>query len=536
MGLGILDWLVLATYFGGLAVVAWSVRPRQRAQTTEDYFLAGRTIPTWAAAVSFLATAISAATFIGVPQISYGGNLTYLSTNIGAILAIIVVAVLFIPAFYRAGVTTVYGLLGQRFGPGAAEAAGWTFLVGRVFASGVRLYIASIPIAVLLAGSTTGIHEGLKLGAIVVLVIAGVGYAYLGGIRAVIWTDVVQAFLFVGAAVAAIAMLLWAIPAPMSEIHDALASPGGDPAKSKLTVFDLRVGEGFDPGNEFQLWAILFGISLINLGAYGTDQDLAQRLLTCKDAKRGARSAIGAALIAVPVTFLFLAIGLLLHIFYQRPDLMGAAAPAMLPDGSQRVFVHYILYEMPIGMKGLMLAGVLAAAVSSLSSEVNAMSSTFVADCYRRFARDRDDAHYVRVGRIGVIVAGCALGGFAWMCVWWDQGGTKLLIPFALKVMAFAYSGLVAVFLVALITRRGNTPSAIAALATGFLIIFVLQIGRGPDGGWNMNEHWLSQRLFGTNLAFPWQMLIATTIAFGVCCLGRRPIIPQAPSAAAVPA
>lgn len=506
-GLGALDYLVLVGYFAALALVAW--RARRPNANAEDYFLGGHGIPWWAAACSFVATALSAATFVGVPNAGYGGDLSYLSANIAALIAIAVVAFLFLPAFFARGVGTVYGLLGQRFGPGAAQAASIAFLIGRIFASGARLFIAGLALAYLVTLDATS--EGAVAVAVVVLVICGLAYAYVGGLRAVIWTDVLQAGIFVVAALSVIWVLLDRIEAPLGEVVAALGDPGGD-APSKLTVFKLGLqpageGEGvlaafFHPRNVFSLPSLILGMALINLGAYGTDQDMAQRLLACRDARAGARSAMSAVVMAIPITFLFLAVGSLLWVFYQRPDLVGGGAVLMEPEATERLqFPAFIAHHLPAGLRGLLTAGLLAAAVSGLTSELNAMGSTFTGDCYRTWVRGRDEAHYLRVGRLAVIGSAAALALFAVGCLWWQQADSgSNLLDFALGVMGFAYSGLVGVFLAALLTRRGTSLTAIAGMAAGSACYAATKFSV-------VNDH----------VAFTWQMVVATALAFIIC-------------------
>ncbi len=492
-----IDWLVLGLYF--VLLVVTGILFTRRQSNTDDYFRASGTVPMFAAAVSFLATALSAATFIGGPQQSYAGDLTYLSSNIGSILAIVVVAVFFVPAFYRNRVATVYGLLRRRFGAHSSLAASIAFLLGRTFASGARIYIAALAASLIMFGDLKVEHQLISIAA---LSAVGILYTYSGGIRTVILTDIIQTVVFTGAAVAVLFMLLHHIPIGLPEIVGALRHPG-EGLSSKLTLLPLGF-KGFGPDQTFTLLSAVFGFTLLTLGSYGTDQDMAQRLLTCKNSLKGSASAVWGIIIGLPVTTLFMVIGLLLFIFYNRPDLMGAAAPGYAPEGSRKIFLTYILQETPAGVTGLMMAGLFAAGLSSLNSAINAMSSSFVNDLYRHFHPDRDESHYLRVGRGGVAIIGVVLGLFAVFSVYWQEARPETtLINFALQVMVFAYSGLVAVFLTALFTRRGSNASVIASLATGFAAVVVMQA-------------WLADVI-----AFPWQMFLATAAAFGVCVMGK---------------
>jgi SSS family transporter len=504
-----LDWVVLGAYLVLLLVTAALVR--SRARDANAYFVGERNMPVWAVSLSVIATAMSAASFIGVPAQAYAGDLSYLSANLGAILAVVVVAAYFIPAFYRYQVVTVYELIGRRFGRPAAMAASWTFLVGRVFANGSRLFIAAMPLALLLAGDLDG--EDLSSGElkVAILVLAGIGtlYALVGGITSVIWTEVVHMVVLLGAAISALALLLMRIPLSLAAtatlLHGTLVGHDHHGAgHSKLTVFSLSL----DAGENYTLFTAVSGMLLLNLAAYGADQDLAQRMLTCRNALSGGRSALGAIIAGIPVQLLFMAIGLLLCVFYAHPEVMGP--PRYAVPSSNLAFLTFIKREMPAGLRGLMLSGLFAVAFTSLLSALNAMAATSLNDCYRPLMKRPDPARDLRVGRLAVVLWGTVLGGFACLCVGWQRSNHETLLEFALGVMSFAYAGLLAVFLTALFTRRGTALSAIAALVTGFLVVTLLQ-----PAVWA----WLTGHPLV--LAAPWRLLIGTALSFLVCLAGR---------------
>lgn len=522
-----LDWVVLGLYFGLLAGTGWWLSRREN-RDTEDYFLGGRRMPAWAVAVSIVATSMSAASFIGVPQAGYTGNLTYLSTNIGMVLAAIIVATVFVPAFYRYRVQSIYEVLDHRFGPVAVRATSATYMVGRVMASGVRVYIGAIPASIILFGERGMEPENLCV-AIGVMTAVGIVYTLVGGIASVIWSDVIQMAVLLGAALLAIGLIVWQLPIGLSEAIGALREPvPGDPSvASKLVLIDLGTG-GDVPWWErpFSLPAVVIGFMLMGIAAYGMDQDLTQRMLTCKDAKSSARSVLGGILLGIPSVAVFLIVGLLLFLYYERPDLwvaQGQTAPERAMD-SRRVFLDFIIRHMPAGVSGLMIAGLFAAGLSSLNSGINAMASTFVRDFYRAIVRGKSERHYLLVGRVSVMTWGLILGGFAVLCVFWERGKQEDsgLLVFALNVMTFAYAGLIAVFVTGLMTRRGNAWSVIAALMVGFLTVLLMQgffwkiVGRG------VTPTWVSEGLMGslTRLAFVWKLGIGALLAFVVCQFG----------------
>jgi len=511
-----LDWLVLAAYLL-ILLVTGVLFSRREQKNTDDYFLGGRRMPVWAVALSIIASSLSVATFIGVPQFGFGGDLTYLSTNLGGLIAILIVAFVFIPAFYRANVTSIYELLDHRLGHAAKTAASATFMIGRVFASGARIYIAAIPLSLIMFGDHADHQpEWHYVVASIVMVAIGVAYTLTGGIASVIWTEVVQTLVLLAAVVAAIALLLHRIPISGGEIVHLLQHPAPD-APSKLTLFDF----GHELSKPYTLWTALIAFTLMGLASYGTDHDLAQRMLTCKSAVKGGQSAVIAIVLSIPIVALFMLIGLLLWIFYTRPDIMGAAFPAYSPEDSRKVFLTFILREMPPGMSGVMMAGLLSDGISSLNSALNAMSATAIKDFYMHWRPNREPAHYVAAGRVGVIAWGFILAAFACLCVYWQKSASTNLIDFALGVMTFAYAGLLAVFLTALFTKRGNSVSAIAAMLTGFAVIALLQTpvwkiwaAKVPIGD--------GRSLSSISIAWPWHLAIGVTISMLVCCMGRR--------------
>lgn len=497
---GPIDWAVLGVYLAVMVAIGAAAARKQH--DTSSYFLAGRSMPAWAVSLSILATSLSAATFIGVPQISFNGDLSYLILNIGGIIAAIVVATVFIPPIYRAGTLTIYGYLGKRFGVGAMIGASAAFLVGRLLASGARLFIGAIAFSLIL-------FDRIELNYLIVaiLIFGGIGtlYTVFGGIRAVIWTDVIQIIVVVGAAMLSIYLLLDAIGLSLGQIIETLRHGNGP---NKLQIVDTD----FDLAKAFTLWAA-FAVVFSETAAYGVDQDLAQRMLTTRSAWRAGWSLVASKLLSIPVVGMFMVIGLLLSIFYGMPDLMGQVEPL---DDTRKVYPQFLVNHMPKGLAGLAMAGLFAAAMSSLDSAVNAMASSVVADLYIPWRRARgrpfDGKANLKTPRLVAAVMGAMLTIFAIGAAVMQSAGGQQLVNFALGIMAFAYAGLLGVFLTALVTRRGNTVSAIAAMVVGAVTVLLMQPYMVP--AW-----------FDFGLAWPWWMVIATPISFLVCFAGSpRPV------------
>lgn len=501
---GALDWAVVVFYLLGMVGIGLYVARRQ--ENTEDFFLAGRSMPWWAVSLSVLATALSAATFIGVPQITYaaGGNLTYLILNIGEVISAFIIAALFVPVIYRAGTITIYGYLGKRYGTPSMVAASAMFLLGRLLASGARLFIAAIGFALMLYGDTE--PRDLVL-AILIFGVVGTVYTAFGGIRAVIWTDALQIVVVVFVAAMSVWLLLKAIPLDLVQfVYYLRNAEGGD----KLQVVDTT----WSLGVPYTIWAGIFASTVVSMSTFGADHDMAQRLFTTKSAWRGGLALVTSKLLGIPVVLLFLVIGLLLHVYYGRPDLMGEMAPLDVMDDSKRVFPQFLLYHMPTGVKGLAMAGLLAAALSSFDSAINAMAGTFVADIViplrkRRRGLEPGETrrHDLDVSRWMVVVMGVLLTVFALLAVFVQKAAGQHLIDFALGVMAYALAPLLGVFCAALFTRRGNNASVLAAFVTGIVAVTLLQPFAMP--AW-----------FDFRLGWPWVWVFATPLAFLAAVIG----------------
>ena len=415
--------------------------------------------------------------------------------------------------------TTVYELLGLRFGERAMRSAGGVYLVGRLFASGARLYLAAIAVSMILFSN---VEPGSIIAGAFIMMALGFVITVVGGIRSVIWSDLLQFIVYTISALTVVYFLLALIPLSGAEMIDALRNaPGG---QNKLEFFNFA----WDFSDPFALISILTGYALLNIGNFGMDQDTTQRLLTCKDPSKGGRALIVSSLAAVPVIFLFVYIGQLLHLFYDRPDLMAQGAA----DGLDRtfsgeritVFMRFILDEIPPGLKGLVTVGVVAASVSTINSGLNSMSSVIVEDFYRPWKESRDRAterHFVLAGRVSMALVGVGLFLMSVLCFYWQRYTDMPLLEFALSVMVFAYSGLLGVFFTAVFTTRGSSNSVVAALIVGFVVTIAQQ-------SYVVDLLGLPEVLKRT--AFTWQLCIGAGIAFAVCLLGRstRPPAPGA--------
>lgn len=503
----LLDWAIVGAYLLGLFAFAWFSQ-RRRSESAKDYFLGGNNMSMWVVSVSVLATTQSAATFLGGPDQGFRGDYSYLGASLAAIIAAIFVGHFLIPRFYESRCTTVYEMIGERCGPNAMRAAGAMYLVGRLFASGARLYLAAIAVAMILFSNIEA--QSIVIAAFT-MTILGFLITFLGGIRSVLWSDLLQFVIYVTSALMILVFLYNQIPGDISAVMDVLReAPDG---QNKLRLWNTN----FNISDPFSLLSILTGLVLLNIANSGLDQDTTQRLLTCKDHRSGAKALVFATLMSVPVIWVFVSIGQLLHIFYERPEVMGLTQQGLQSEfGGERitVFMHYILSAIPDGLKGLATIGVIAASISTINSGLNSMSSVLIEDFYRPWRQSRqtkEERHYVLAGRVGMGLIGVALFLMSILCYYWQRYTDMPLLDFALSVMTFAYAGLLGVYFTLLFTRRGSAKSVMAALFVGFLASTVQQ---------SVVVDYFALPTVLKEMAFTWKLLIGTLLAFAVCQCG----------------
>ena len=526
----ILDSFVILLYF--VIVISIGLYKGRGDRSMEGFAIGDRNIPWWAVLASILAAEISAGTFLGTPGEGYGlRNYTYVQLAIGTMLARVVVSYVFIKPYYDYRVVSIYQYLLVRFGVGTRNAASAVFLITRALASGTRLYVAAI---VLLLGfeMVTGVKPNatqelwIYVGALTALTVLTAIYTALGGIKAVVWTDLIQASVMFGAMGFAIWFLLrqtggWA------HARTLLTGP------KDLTVFDsgTQEGAGFF-GNvrnvletEYTLWAAFLGSTFTTMATHGTDQDMVQRMLTAKDHHRSRLALISSGLMDVPIVLAFLLIGILLWVFYQtHPD-------PNLPKANPHIFAYYILHELPVGVRGLLIAGLFATAMGSLSTALNALATSFTEDWYRPYihpgATQQQELKAARWSTVFFAILLVAIGSVtAWVVI---QNPHARIIPIVLGVFGYTYGSLLGVFLVGMLTRtRGSNRGNAIAMICGFLVVAVLS-GLHTDiailAGWRLplaaGEHpqpdWLPV------IEFPWRILFGTLVTAGIAVCFRTP-------------
>ena len=520
--LSALDWTVVGAYLLGVAWVGFIVGRRQ--ESTKDYFLGGRSLPWWAATLSIIATETSAVTFIGFPRAAYAGNWSIAQLFIGFVLGRIFLALVFVQVFYRSEHVTVYGYLADRFGAGARVTAATLFVLGRLVASGVRLFAGCLAVHV---------ATGVDVESIIVAVgIFGGAFTLLGGIRAVVWTDVILGLTLLGGGMISLVYLVGMMPDGLDSV---LTSPR---LLEKTAVFFADTGIDRDGG----IICGLIGGFVLTLATHGTDQDIAQRMLTCRDSRSGSLSVLGSAVLLLPLVFLFLAVGTLLWFFVEQG---GATFGEPPQEELNRIFPLFIVHELPRGLAGLVMAGLLAAALSSFTSVLNALAATTIGDFYgplterrasKRGTSARREEHLVRASRVATAFWGLALIGMAIAFV----GSSDSLINLGLKVLTYCYGGLLGAFVLGVLTRRGSNASVVAGMLASVPVVLLLQLRQWVDDpasvpgalsasleGLSIGQKGAIQRWIPT-IAWPYWIVIGTTLSVAIGALGstRKPTVP----------
>jgi len=480
-----IDGLIVLLYFG--AVLSIGFYQSRKTGGSEDFITGSRQMPWLAVLGSLVATEVSAATFLGTPGAGFSENMSYLQMGIGSFLARIFIAFVFLGAFYSVQSLTIYDFLAKRFGNNTRYVASAFFIITRLLASAVRLMIASTGLSLIL-----GVPFIWCLAAFTIIAIA---YTGSGGIRGIIWTDVLQAFVFIGSGIALIAFVIYSIGwQNIVEIGQA----NGRFDVFKFTPEQSGIG-GWLNDPKLLYIAMLFGF-ISTTAAFGTDQDLTQRMLTCKNVKSARTSVILSGLVSIPVAALFLFIGIALFAFYQiniDPSLPTKMVDGELTVRADKVFPHFIAHELPIGLRGLLLVGVLAAAMSSLDSAMGALSSSALVDLYRPLVPEAAQRlPDIWVSRGFVVLFGLILSSVAWALK--DAEGFLWL---SFQIVSVTYGALLGVFLLGLLTKRGSDRGNWIAMVSGAALCSLLLVLIKTDA---------------ISLGWTWLIIVGTTWTFGL--------------------
>jgi SSS family transporter len=487
------DLILIVAYLAGITLFGLRFREGKGAasRTLKSYFLADRSVPWWAIALSIVSAETSTLTIISIPGVAFTGDFGFLQVVIGYMLGRIVVAGLFLPRYFQGEMLTAYQLIDRRFGGALHKTTAGLFLITRAAAEGVRVFAVSIVVAIAI-----GTGDVLSIAIISALTLL---YTFEGGMTAVIWTDVVQMILYIAGTIVAIITLGTHVPGGWQHIHQAASAAG------KFQLFDFAL----NLTQTYTFWAGVLGGTFLTMASHGTDQLMVQRLLAARNLGESRLALLSSGAVIFLQFTLFLLIGAGLWVFYG-----GSSAVGLAPD---RLFPSFIVSEMPIGIAGLLIAAILAAAMSNLSAALNSLSSTTVVDFYMHWRPEADDRERMMISRSSTVIWAFVLFAIAVYSI--HVGGKGHVVEIGLSIASVAYGALLGVFLLGTLTRKATEAGAIVGLIVGFALNIALWLQPGP-------VHLISLPLFGDTtiprVAWTWYVFIGALVTFAVGYLASK--------------
>ena len=465
MGFTYLDYSVLCLYLIGVLILGLLFGKKQK--DARDYFLGSRDIPWPAVCMSIVATETSTLTFIGIPALAFDTNLTFMQITFGYFIARIIISLLFIPAYYRGEQFTAYAFLERRFGGKTRNYASIIFLITRVLADGVRLFATAIPLSIV-----TGLSYPVSIAIISLVTLL---YTYFGGIKAVVWMDVIQLIIYLGGAAMAIWVILYKMPGGWTQIAEIANSA------NKFKLFDFS----FNFTTTYTIFSGFIGGCFLTMASHGTDQLMVQRLLTCRKEDDSKKALIGSGFLVVAQFLLFLLIGVMLYSFYQIHQ------GELQISRSDEIFPYFIVHELPAGLSGLVIAAIFAAAMSTLSSSLNSLASSTMMDLYKPyFKKMLTPSKELLTSRIMTVIWASILLGVAGLAGSWGN-----VLEAGLKIASFTYGGLLGAFLLGLLVQKARQIGALWGITVGLLTMLFVST---------------------TPIAWPWYVMIGTVTTFFV--------------------
>ncbi len=481
------DLVLIVAYLAGITLFGLRFRDKKGsgARSLESYFLADRSIPWWAIALSIVSAETSTLTIISVPGVAFAGDFGFLQIVLGYMVGRIVVAMLFLPKYFQGQMLTAYQLIDRRFGHALHKVTAGLFLITRAAAEGVRVFAVSIVVSIAI-----GTGDVLSIAIITALTLI---YTFEGGMAAVIWTDVVQMAIYIGGTIVAIATLGTHVPGGWAHIHQVAGAVG----KFHLFHFALNLTESYT------FWAGLLGGTFLTMASHGTDQLMVQRMLAARNLRQSQIALLSSGLVILLQFTLFLFIGAGLYVFYgMHPATFSSA---------DRIFPTFIVREMPVGIAGLLIAAILAAAMSNLSAALNSLSSTTVVDFYMHLRPNADDRERMMISRSSTLVWALVLFAIAVYSI--KVGGHGHVVEIGLSIASVAYGALLGVFLLGTLTRYATQTGAIIGMVCGFALNMFLWLQPAPI-------HLANLPLIGDTtlpvVAFTWYVLIGAIVTFTI--------------------
>ena len=507
------DWAIIIVYL--LGIIALGVWFGKDQRNTRDYFLGSKSVPWWGIGLSIVAAETSALTIIGVPAMAYGGNIAFLQMIIGYVIARIILAIVLVPHYFKGEIYSPYQLFANTFGPSARQTAGGFFLISETLAAGVRVYVASIPVKLMLGDKVLGFGTGDPiLGAILLFVILSLLYTYVGGVKAVIWTDAVQFGLFLLGGVFALCYIPSLVDGGIGAVFSKAAAAG------KLHWLNATPPPGvsfiqFLLDKPFNIWMGVIGGTVLVLSTHGAEQLIVQRVLACKSVADGRKALVLSAVVIFPLFLIFLLVGAMLWVFYQGHPIRIALPETRHGSGitaNDFVFPIFMITEVPHLLKGCLIVAILSAAMSSVSSALTALSSVSTMDFVKHLIPARSESFFLRFSKVSTIFWAIALIIVA---------SLSRRVSFVLNA-AFALRGLTGGALLgglalAVFWKKGRSTPVITGMLVSLATMTAIQLLPVFDC---TRPFWM--KLVGAEVFWPWYTLIGATITLVTAWLVRR--------------
>ncbi len=441
-----LDYIIIIVYLIGVA--AFGIISGGKQKSVNDYFAGSKSVPWWAVCFSIVAAETSTLTFISIPGLAYIANLNFLQVTIGYLLGRIVVAYLFLPAYDKGDLKTAYTFLENRFGGKTRSYASIVFLFTRTAADGVRLFATAIPLKLMLDINYPT--------AIILIAIVSLVYTYTGGMKGIIWVDVIQMFIYLGGAILAGIFILNLLPEGWTTVVNASI------AGNKFNIFNPGFGNGISGffSQPYTLIGGLIGGAFLSMASHGTDQLIVQRLLSTRNLKDSQRAVIGSGVIVIFQFAIFLLLGVMLYAYY-----------GIINVKSDEIFPLFIIKVLPPGVTGIIIAGLFAAAMSTLAGSMSSLASSTVHDLYIPFlGKNIDEAKKLKVSRIFTIFWAAMLI-FAAM---FFMNTSRAVVELALSIASFTYGGLLGTFLLGVLNKHAKEKDALSGFTVGILAMIAV--------------------------------------------------------------
>jgi SSS family solute:Na+ symporter len=452
------DLAIVVAYLAAMPIIGVLIGRRQK--SASDYFVGERSMPWWAVTLSVVATETSTLTVISTPGLVFGNGFMFLQLAFGYIIGRTVAAFVLLPRYFKGNYVSAYEFLGKRFGRGVQGTASVTFVITRLLAEGLRLFAGAIPIKAIL--DHYGIHTAYWH-IVFLLTALTVVYAFVGGIKSVIWVDVIQWSLYILGAIGAIIVLSAKLPAGWTDI-------AADQGRFKLADFGLNLIT-----QPYAFITAVVGGAFLSMASHGADQLIVGRLLSCRSLRDGQRALIGSSIVVFIQFGLFLVVGAMLWVYTggaKGTTALDVAAGKSSPDD---IFPHFIVNDLPVGLAGLLIAGILASTMGALASALNALSTSTIADLYQRFSKKPiEDSKLLRHGRMWTLIWAVVFAIFASLFT----SSKDPVIQQGLGIVGYTYGALLGSFLLGLMIKKARQADAVAAflssvIGMAFIILFV---------------------------------------------------------------